>query len=149
MLSLPCVTTEPSRLLRTLQRDGGVGRRGRLSRDDYARQVSAVMRHDAFKLDECATFGQMPGIQILARCLEKSVFLTGLAMRTLLDRSLHEVEMVAMHQRDTASERIAMFLHLYRPSRQAPRQRGLHRTHGMRYCLYSRVAPQRNGVCPI
>ncbi len=72
------------------------------------------MRHDAFKLEECAALGQMPGVQVLARRLERSIFPTGLAIRTLLDRSLHEVEMVALHQKDTASERMAMFLHLYR-----------------------------------
>jgi DNA-binding NarL/FixJ family response regulator len=72
------------------------------------------MRHDAFKLEECVALGQMPGVQVLVRRLEKSVFPTGLAIRTLLDRSLHEVEMVALHQKDTTSERMAMFLHLYR-----------------------------------
>jgi DNA-binding NarL/FixJ family response regulator len=72
------------------------------------------MRHDAFRLEGCIALGQMPGVQVLARRLAKSVFPTGLAIRTLLDRSLQEVEMVALHQKDTASERIALFLHLYR-----------------------------------
>src|SRR5262249_51669060 len=94
--------------------DSGRGRRGRLSRDDYARQVCAVMRHDPFRLEECTSLGQLPGVQMLSRRLARSIFPTGLAIRTLLDRSLQEVQMVAFQQKDISSERIAFFLHLYR-----------------------------------
>ena len=72
------------------------------------------MRHDAFRLEECSALGQMHGVQVLSSRLARSVFPTGLAIRTLLDRALQEVEMVALYQIDTTTERIARFLHLYR-----------------------------------
>jgi hypothetical protein len=50
------------------------GRRGRLSRDEYAFQVCAVMRIDAFKLEERVAFGQMPDVKLLARRSKKSAF---------------------------------------------------------------------------
>lgn len=89
------------------------GRRDRPRQDDYVRQVCAVLRYDAFRLEECSALGQLPAVQALARRLQRSVFPTGTAIRTLMDRAVCEVEMVAMNQRDTTSRRIAYFLELW------------------------------------
>lgn len=90
-----------------------VARRGRPSQDDYVRRVCTVLRYDAFRLEECTALGQLPAVQALARRLQRSVFPTGTAIRTLMDRAVGEVEMVAMNQRDTTSRRIAYFLELW------------------------------------
>jgi hypothetical protein len=64
------------------------GRRGRLSHDDCAKAVAAVLRADLLQLKECA-------------------------IRALLDRAVGEVELLTLNQRDPASRRIAWFLHLW------------------------------------
>jgi hypothetical protein len=89
------------------------GRRGRLSHDDYAKAVAAVLRADLFQLEECTLLGQLPGVRALAGRVKRSVFPTGAAIRALLDRAVGEVELLALNQRDTASQRIAAFLHLW------------------------------------
>jgi hypothetical protein len=89
------------------------GRRGRLSHDDYAKAVASVLRADLFQLEECALLGNLPGVRALAGRVKRSVFPTGAAIRALLDRAVGEVELLALNQRDTASQRIAAFLHLW------------------------------------
>jgi hypothetical protein len=92
---------------------GGVTRRGRPSQDDYVRQVCTVLRYDAFRLEECTTLGQLPAVQALARRMQRSIFPTGSALHTLLDRAVTEVEMLARNQRDLNSVRIAIFLEMW------------------------------------
>lgn len=89
------------------------GPRGRPSQDDYARRVCEVMRHDAFRLEECSALAQLPGVQALASRLRQSVLPTGTAIRSLLDRAAHEVETLARSQPEITAQRIATFLHIW------------------------------------
>jgi hypothetical protein len=82
------------------------GRRGRLSHDDYAKAVAAVLRADLLQLEECALLAQLPGVRALAKTLTRTVFPTSLAIRVLLDRAVGEVELLTLNQRDPASRRI-------------------------------------------
>jgi hypothetical protein len=53
-------------------------------------------------------------VRALAKtCIRRGVFPTGAAIRAMLDRAVGEVELLALNQRDTASQRIASFLHLW------------------------------------
>src|SRR5258708_19537041 len=90
--------------------DARKGRRGRLSHDDYAKAVGAVLRADLFELEDCALLGQLPGVRTLAQRLRRGVFPTGLAIRSLLDRAVGEVELLALNQRDPTSHRTPPFL---------------------------------------
>jgi hypothetical protein len=94
------------------------GRRGRRSHDDYVKAVGAVLRADLFELEACALLGQLPGVRALAGRLRRGIFPTGLAIRTLLDRAVGEVELLALNQRDPVSQRIAAFLHLWYKERE-------------------------------
>jgi hypothetical protein len=94
------------------------GRRGRLSHYDYAKAVGAVLRADLFELEDCTLLGQLPGVRSLAGHLHRGVFPTGLAIRTLLDRAVGEVEVLALNQRDPTSQRIAAFLHIWYKERE-------------------------------
>jgi hypothetical protein len=49
----------------------------------------------------------------LAKTYIRSVFPTGSAIRTLLDRAVGEVELLTLNSCDTASQRIAWFLYLW------------------------------------
>lgn len=89
------------------------GRRGRPSQDDYTRVVCAVMRDDPFHLEECTALAQLPGVQAIARKLDRAVFPVGTAIRFLLDRAAHEVEQLAGRQRDQLSLRVAAFLGIW------------------------------------
>jgi hypothetical protein len=55
--------------------------------------VAGLLRADLFELEECALLGQLPGVRALAQRLRRGVFPTGLAIRTLLDRAVGEVEL--------------------------------------------------------
>ena len=89
---------------------GGLG----ISHDDYAQAVAAVLRADLFELEDCALLGQLPGVRALAKSLTRhGVFPTGSAIRALLDRAVGEVVLLALNQRDPASQRIAWFLQLW------------------------------------
>jgi len=106
----------PARLSAVKRRttsDARKGRRGRRSHDDYAKAVGTVLRTDLFELEDCALLGQLPGVRTLAQRLQRGVFPTGLAIRTLLDRAVGEVELLALNQRDPASQRLAAFLHIW------------------------------------
>lgn len=91
----------------------GKGRRGRLSHDDYARMVAGILRRAPLELEECDTLGQLPAVRRLSRRLEQAIFPTGTAIRLLLDRAAHEVETISQRQRDTLSQRVAVFLHIW------------------------------------
>jgi len=56
-----------------------------------------------FALEDCATLGQLPGIRAIAQRLKRAVFPTGLAIRTLLDRAVNEVKVLALNQDDRVS----------------------------------------------
>lgn len=92
---------------------GAKVRRGRPSQDDYARAVAAVLRDSPYELEQCAQLAQLPGVRDMARRLQRAVFPTGLALRTLLDRAAHEVEMLSRAQRDAMSQRVAVFLDIW------------------------------------
>jgi hypothetical protein len=70
-----------------------------------------LLRADLFELEECALLGQLSGVRALAQRLRRGTFPTGLAIRTLLDRAVGEVKLLALNQWDPAAQRIAAFLH--------------------------------------
>jgi hypothetical protein len=111
----------PARLAvvtRRITSEARKGRRGRLSHDDYAKAVGAVLRADLSELEDCTLLGQLPGVRALAQRLRRGVFPTGLAIRTLLDRAVGEVELLALDQRDPALQRIGAFLHIWYKERE-------------------------------
>lgn len=108
-----------AQIVRADQKTGGgratssAGHRGRPSHDDYVKTVSKVIRWNAFQLEDCATLAQLPGVQTLARQLQRSVFPSGVAIRTLIDRSVSEIEAIALRQRDVTSLRLLAFLEIW------------------------------------
>jgi hypothetical protein len=92
---------------------GQRGRRGRLSQEDYAKAVSAILRRTPFELEECAILAQLPGVRCLARQSHATIFPTGSAIHTLVERAVDEVEHLVTDQRDTLSQRIVLFLRIW------------------------------------
>src|SRR5262249_19258823 len=70
-------------------------------------------RTDLFVLEDCAMLGQLPRVRVIAQLLKRGVLTSGMAIRTLLDRAVNAVEMLALNEEDVVSQRIASFLHLW------------------------------------
>lgn len=106
----PIVETESNPLQRVVRASG---RRGRPSRNDYVRQVVALIRADVWALNEHTIFTSYPAVRALMTQHHREILPLGVALKCLLDRAVADVIALGDVVSGTQMARITTFLQLW------------------------------------
>jgi hypothetical protein len=108
-------------------------RRGRPSRDDYARLVASLVRADVWTLNDCTAFAGYPAVRALVAQHQREILPMGVALKLLIDRAVADVLALTSIVKSNEVGRIATFLQLWyvdeKPVTEVARALRLERTH--------------------